>query len=286
MTDNAGAVVAALAGDTGATGGDGAAAPTPAAWYAGSNLPPETVGYLESKGWHGADGLPKLIDNYKKVEAGFRSKTEGMVAFPKDENDTAGYDALYNKLGRPESADKYTFPDGVDTEAVKQLAPELHKLGLSQKQVDALSKIDIQRMATAQENARLATVADQDRALSELKNEWPGGKFNENLELARRAMRGMGMTLDKDFVPLAQAIGAKRAMNLLYLAGINTREQQGTAAIGDTAAGFGMTPNRARAEIKSQRGQDLFAKARTGDKAAIAEWKRLQRAASPDGADA
>lgn len=278
MADNSsGAAGAALQGDAGAAGGDGGGAGSAKPWYDGANLKPEQIGLLEAKGWNKDGGLSGLIDNYGKVEKMWREKTDGLIALPKDENDTAALDALFAKLGRPESPDKYTFPEGVDPEQIKALAPELHKLGLTQKQAAALAAIDIQRMQRAQAAINERTKADGDQADRELRSEW-GPKFEENIEFARRAMRGNGWTLDKDFGPLAQAIGAKKALTLLALAGRSTREDN-AAAIGDAAAGFGMTPNRASLELQ-QKGKELLAAARAGDKGAMAQWQRLQKAKS------
>jgi len=280
MADNLGAAATSLAGDNSPASTPAAtpSTPTPAAnaeWYAA--LPPETLGLLEKKGWNNPNGLPNLIKSYSELEKQFSSSDK--VILPKDEADTEGWGKFWAKLGRPENADAYRFPDGVDAAAVKALAPKLHELGITQKQAAALATLDLQRHATAQESERQRVVADQNAADADLRGEW-GAKYNENVEFARRAMRGLGMNLD-DFVMLGGAIGSKRALQLLHLAGINTREDN-AAAIGDAAAGFGMTPNRAAAEL-AEKGRDLLERARNGDKGAMAQWVRLQKAKGGDG---
>jgi hypothetical protein len=285
-TTNLGAAGAALAGDqtngggqqtNGGTPPNGVAAPaTEKFWY--SDLPPELQGNLEKKGWNSPTALPNVVKSYFELEKQFGSADKVML--PKDDADKDGYNNLYNKLGRPETADKYAFPEGVDPEQIKQLAPRLHELGISQKQAQALATIDIERQQAHAEMERQRVVADQNQADAELKTEWRD-KYSENIELARRAMRGLGMNLDQGFVPMAAAIGAKNALKLLQLAGINTRESN-AANIGDAQAGFGLTPNRAKAEL-SEKGAELLRRARDGDKSAAAHWSRLNKAIAGDG---
>jgi len=288
MTDqpnNHGAAAAALAGDQGGQAAAGASsggatagsAATEKFWY--SDLPPELQGNLEKKGWNNPAALPNVVKSYFELEK-LNSSSE-KINFPKDDSDPKAFDPIFNKLGRPESPDKYQFPEGVDADIVKALAPKLHELGVTQKQAAALAQIDIERQQQAQEIERQRVVNDQNQADAALKQEW-GAKYSENVEFARRAMRGLGLNLDQGFVPMAAAIGAKNALKLLHLAGLNTREDN-AAAIGDAAAGFGMTPNRAKAEL-AEKGAELLRRARDGDAGAKAHWQRLNKAIAGDGA--
>jgi hypothetical protein len=288
MTEQAtshGAAATALAGGEQAAGGAAAAAAAPAGgaaaatekfWY--SDLPPELQGNLEKKGWNNPTALPNVVKSYFELEK-LNSSSE-KINFPKDDSDPKAFDPIYNKLGRPESPDKYVFPDGVDQNTVKTLAPKLHELGITQKQANALATIDIERQQAFAESERVRVVNDQNQADVVLHQEW-GSKYSENMEFARRAMRGLGMNLDQGFIPMAAAIGAKNALKLLHLAGLNTREDN-AAAIGDAQAGFGMTPNRANAELQ-EKGPELLRRARDGDASAKAHWQRLNRAIAGDG---
>ena len=192
MADNLGAAATSLAGDNSPASTPAAtpSTPTPAAnaeWYAA--LPPETLGLLEKKGWNNPNGLPNLIKSYSELEKQFSSSDK--VILPKDEADTEGWGKFWAKLGRPENADAYRFPDGVDAAAVKALAPELHKLGITQKQAAALATLDLQRHATAQESERQRVVADQNAADADLRGEW-GAKYNENVLIGMEAGEPMG----------------------------------------------------------------------------------------------
>lgn len=281
-TTNRGAAATALAGEQNQTNGteqqtNGTNQQTGEKfWY--SDLPPELQGNLEKKNWNSPTALPNLVKSYFELEKQFSASDKLLL--PKDDTDPKAWDPIYTKLGRPESADKYQFPEGVDANVVKELAPKLHELGITQKQAQALAQIDIERAQAHQAAAAAASKADQDKAMAELQSEW-GGKTPENIEFARRAMRGLGMNLDQHFTPMASVIGAKNALKLLHLAGLNTREDN-SASIGDAQAGFGMTPNRAKAEL-AEKGAELMERARKGDKAAIAHRLRLIKAIAGDG---
>jgi hypothetical protein len=62
-------------------------------------------------------------------------------------------------------------------------------------------------------------------------------------------------------------------MRLLNLAGAAAREDN-TAGLGDSNLGFGMTANRAKAELAARK-HELISKARDGNAAAKAEYDRL-----------
>jgi hypothetical protein len=281
MTDNTGGAAAALAGsDAAQSAQSGATAAAPTAWYSG--LKPETQGWLESKGWNRAEKLEDVVTGYQNLEKEWR--TSDKLVMPKDENDVGARDKILARLGMapPEGADKYLFPDGADKVLSKAVAAEFHKVGITQKQADAIVNWQMATMATETETRKAAAVADQNAADAHYKAEW-GEKYSENIEYARRAMRGTGMNLE-EFVQLSatSGIGAKKVMNLLYLAGLSTKEDSGLqAAHGDTAAGFGMTPNRAKADLAALKSdREFMVRMRGGDKAAIARWNRLQETAS------
>ncbi len=230
-------------------------------------------GVLEKKGWNKPDGMKDVIKNYADLERQYRSGDKVML--PKDDAKPEEIDAFYNKLGRPKTADEYRAPQGADEATVKALAPELHKLGITQKQFEALAKIDLSRSQTAinAENERF--VGEQSAAMSKLQTEW-GAKFNENIEVNRRAMRNLGISVD-DATKMMQAGGTEKFMRLLNLAGAAAREDN-MAGLGEAQLGFGMTPNRAKAELSAKK-MDLLMKARNGDKGASAELDRLYKIA-------
>ena len=277
MTDATGGAAATALGSANSAGAaaTGAAATTSgteSTWYSG--LSPEYQGVLEKKGWNSPDGLPSVMKSYLDMEKAFRSGDK--VLLPKDDADVEGHNALFNRLGRPENPDGYKFPEGVDANTVKALAPELHKLGITQKQAEGLAKLDMDRFTSGAESERLRAAADQEAGLKKIEGEW-GTKFQENMEVNRRAMRNLGISVPEADKAMA-AIGTEKFLKLLNLAGVSAREDN-TAGLGESQLGFGMTANRAKAEL-SEKGKDLHARARTGDKEAKATLDRLYKVAS------
>ena len=63
-----------------------------------------------------------------------------LLPIPRDDSKEA-WDAVYDKLGRPETPDAYnldTYKDAADPTILKDWAGKLHSLGLNQKQVDGI----------------------------------------------------------------------------------------------------------------------------------------------------
>jgi len=281
MADNVGAAAAALGAETTPPAGapapgtappatPPAGTPPPAAndkWY--STAPPELQGLVEKKGWK---DLPDALKSYAELEKQFHGD---KLPLPKDENDADGWNKVYAKLGRPEKPDDYKAPQGADEATVKALAPDLHKLGITQKQFEALANLDLSRNQAAINAEHQRIMADQDTALAKLQSEW-GPKYNENMEVNRRAMRNLGISVD-DVNKMMAAGGAEKVLRLFNLAGAAAREDN-AAGLGEAQLGFGMTPNRAKAELAARK-NELITKARSGDNAAKAELDRLYKVA-------
>ena len=251
---------------------------TPAAtptWF--SDLPAEQQGLLEKKGWNKPEGKGELIKNYADLERQYRSGDK--VVMPKDANDAEAYNNLYNRLGRPDTPDKYVFPEGADKEVTKQFAPIVHKAGLNQQQVDAIAKWDLERAAKQNEEFNLRAKTDIENTTKKLEAEW-GAKTPEQREHSARALRAFGISTEEAANYMAAA-GAEKFMRLLNMAGKAMREDSSLALKDETTAGFGMTKNRAAAELAEKKNDPVFMKRfMSGDKAAAAVMQRLYEQAS------
>ena len=152
--------------------------------------------------------------------------------------------------------------------------PGLHKIGVTQAQAEALAKLDIARATQANEAFVAASQADQKAAMSKLEAEW-GANLPANIEINRRAMRALGLSVE-DASKYMAAGGTEKFMRLLNLAGSAMKEDN-TADLGnDQNLGFGMTANRAAAELQRLKNDPLWvARWRGGDKGAKATYDRL-----------
>jgi hypothetical protein len=142
----------------------------------------------------------KSLQSFKDVGSLAKSYVEaqrmigGSIRLPKadappEEQERVLTD-IFNKLGRPESPDKYAptaLPEGItfNEAAVKEFRANAHKNGYTQKQVDfALTHYaNVAKAALAEQN-RLSTKAAEE-ATTALKTEW-GADFDTKLSTAQR----------------------------------------------------------------------------------------------------
>lgn len=141
------------------------------------------------------------------------SWTDGLDAATKAMIEKDGYKSPADLVAKvrgyqpPESPDGYEIPvpEGESPEFAKAVAPLFHKAGLSPTQAQALAQgwNEMQASQRAAEADRAAAAEREAAALSErqeadLKREW-GDKFDQNVELSRRAIRaGMASAGLKD----------------------------------------------------------------------------------------
>lgn len=142
------------------------------------------------------------------------------LVMPKDVADQAGWDALYNKLGRPEKPEGYKIPlpEGSAGGELEQWAKQtFHKNGLTQQQADGVGKawIEIMNATIAKDEADMKASAAKDQVT--LKNEWKGD-FDANSEIAKRAVTSLGKMVGIDGLDLDQmekAFGLEKSMKMM-----------------------------------------------------------------------
>jgi len=145
---------------------------------------------VQTKGWKSPADMAK---GYTELES-FAGRA---IAIPGADAKPEEWATVYNKLGRPDSADKYDLanfkvPDGVPwSEATqKAMLPELHKLGLSNSQV--VGAMQSYAAVRAEEVKALNAHADQFAKAGEasLRKDW-GGEYDAKLDLANRAVKSV-----------------------------------------------------------------------------------------------
>ena len=231
-------------------------------------------GYVANKGWKDSTELAKGYQNLEKLLGSEK------LPMPKGDDDADGWNKLYSKLGRPDSPDGYGFkaPEGEDGTFAKTAAEEFHKLGLTAKQAEGLSQWWQQQAQGFNEQQQQQTAQQAEQALAELKNEW-GNKYDENVELGRRAAREYGLDQEK-LGKLEQALGTNGLLKLMADIG---RGQGEANFIGEGKTSFGMSPEAARARIQSLKGDKAWTQRYlSGDTEARAELERLHRLGFPE----
>jgi hypothetical protein len=264
-----------------------AAAP---AWYAPEGLDPTTTGQLgelvKAKGWKGpADALL----SYQNLEKVFGADKAGRtILAPKSDDDADGWSAVYNRLGRPESADKYELPvpEGDDGSFAQAAAPVLHELGLTTKQAKGLAEWWNQASSTRIEAADEAFSKQSEAEYSALKGEW-GAAAAQNEELAKRAVLKFGKEAGIDeatFDSLERAIGTAKVMKLFHAIGAKFGEADFVGS--DTPSSGALTPAQAKNKVASLfADQEFMGRYMHQDQrvrqSAIEEMMALNRMANP-----
>jgi hypothetical protein len=193
-----------------------------------------------------------LIDGYVNAQKMVGLDKNRLAVLPKDDKDAAGWDAFYKAQGRPDAADKYAFgkrADGsdygeADVSFQKQIAPILHKMGVTQRQIDAgrgdWDKLQGDLVAAA-DGARKA---DMDKAIGALRERW-GGDYDGHLKDAEAAIGhyakqlGIGDQLTKELT--ASNLGNNPALAQVFAhMGAQLRED---GLLGKGQGGFGERPS-------------------------------------------
>ena len=128
------------------------------------------------------DALAKSYINATKMIG------QDKVAVPNKNSTEDQWNEVYDKLGRPESPDKYALDVKsdivpLDNGAVKQFAENAHKLGLSNKQAQGVLEFYKNSMEGTAQQSKVDTETAQVQAEQELRQEW-GREFENNVKKA------------------------------------------------------------------------------------------------------
>jgi len=265
-----------------------AAAP---AWYAPEGLDAQTSSQLgelvKTKGWKGpADALL----SYQNLEKVFGADKAGRtILAPKSDDDADGWNTIYNRLGRPESPDKYELPvpEGDDGSFAQSVAPVLHELGLTAKQARGLAEWWNETSSKRIEMEGDNFASQSEAEYKSLQQEW-GAAATQNEELAKRAVLKFSKEAGIDeasFDAMERAIGTAKLMKLFHSIGSSFAE--GDFVSSEMPAAGAMSPQQAKNKIAGMFADDEFMgrymnqdqRVRQG---AIEEMMRLQRMANPE----
>ena len=113
---------------------------------------------------------------------------QDKVAVPNNNSTEDQWNEVYNKLGRPESPDKYQLEvksDVVplDEGTIKSFAENAHKLGLNNKQAQGILEYYKNSMESSAQQSKIDTETAQANAEQELRKEW-GSNYESNIKKA------------------------------------------------------------------------------------------------------
>lgn len=235
-------------------------------------------------------GIDDLAKSYVHAQ---RLVGTNRLEAPSDKWDEAKWSSFYDNIGRPKTPDGYKDPEGLTLDPDLKIVPEkvkaareqMHKLGLTVKQQQALEALHLTTLNETVVGFKGTQAAAKDETIKALEAEWKG-ELGANLEIAKKAAIALGGQelfdyLDKsglgNNVPLIKALNkAGRMMS-----------EDGAAKTGSTDA-LGLTDTTSAAMEISRLKADkefqaiLFDNRHPGKPAALARWQELHKRANPN----
>jgi len=117
------------------------------------------------------DALAKSYINATKMIG------QDKLVIPTNNSTEDQWNEVYSKLGRPESADKYSLDAKseiveMDEGAIKSFAEQSHKLGLNNKQAQGILEFYKNNMEGTAQQSRIDTETAQTQSEQQLRQEW------------------------------------------------------------------------------------------------------------------
>jgi hypothetical protein len=135
------------------------------------------------------------IEKFTEIDALAKSYINAVSMIGADKISLPGKSAtdeqwneVYNKLGRPESADKYTLEfktdvASIDENTIKGFAQNAYKLGLNNKQAQGILEFYKSKLESSAKEMNVNMEYAQEQAANSLRAEW-GKSYDENLRKA------------------------------------------------------------------------------------------------------
>lgn len=209
--------------------------------------------YVKNKGWQsGADA----VKGYREAEKFIGKDPSTLIQLPRAD-DPNGLLAVFDRLGRPASADKYEFakpPEGLkpDESYQKWAAGTFHKIGLTAgmvKELTAEHNTYVAAQLKQQETDYATTVAADKKTLL---GEWRGG-HERMMNVAKSAAQTLGFTPEM-IDGIERTAGYAGTWKFFATLGQKLGEPGFVTSTGTPKFEGGMTPAEALAEHDKMKG--------------------------------
>ena len=146
----------------------------------------------------------KSLENIKDINALAKSYIHAQkmvgsdkIPVPNKYATEDDWNAVYEKLGRPKTADGYKFDlpqdKQVDEVSLKEFSSQAHKLGLLPNQAQGMVKFYNEITAKSLQDADSKALAARETSTKELKQEW-GQAFDQKVSQAATLAKSVGAT--------------------------------------------------------------------------------------------
>ncbi len=215
----------------------------PQAFHAGFEA--ESQSFVENKGWKNNDAL---LASYRGLEKVFGLPEDRILALPDDPSAEGAMDAVYSRLGRPDSAEGYTKAVGDDfqDEAFARIAETAFGAGVTDSQFKAMQE--------SMSGIAGGVVEAQEAAAAAAFDQWKGAN-EAGFQNAAALMANVGVSEDQ----LAEILAGDKAHIYDFLATVAKRSAEGRTVEGDPPGDtFAMSPEAAKAKIAKKMGDKEF----------------------------
>lgn len=193
-------------------------------------------------------------DAAPEVRSEFYNKLASVpnVAVLPAKDDKEGWAKFYNNLGRPDSADKYTFNVDenltLDSESVNSFKSMAHEIGLTNAQADAIMKFELGRNEKMLSSAAMSREAGA-KALQEAF----GNDFDNRIASAKETVKHYGAKHPEALKALLEGDAGNNPIVVMMAAELGKMYKESGAIEGTRKINFGMTPEEARQRISEIR---------------------------------
>lgn len=249
------------------TGEPAATTEAQASWLEGLG---DHKGYAETKGWKDPAAA---VESYRNLEKLRGVPAERLMTLPEDMTADGALDTVWDRLGRPEAADKYTnalgetFADGT----FKDAAAKAHALGMTDKQFAGMQEW----LKGTTEGIETARREEIDGAFKDWSEANP-----QALQNVKRLTAAVGI----DDVTMDKALNGDKAGLFDMLGKVAARMGESRVVQGEGDPQFGMSPAAAKAKIEQLLADKTFTEGYYSQNAKIrapyiARMEELQKAA-------
>ena len=227
----------------------------------------------------------KSLENIKDIESLAKSFVHAQkmvgadkIPVPNKFATDKDWDAVYEKLGRPKTAEEYKFnlPEDqkVDDAALKNFSTQAHKLGLLPGQAEGMVKFYNEMRSTELAAAESTATGQREKAITELKTEW-GQAYDQKLQQANNVVANV---FPKGFMDTNLEDGTKLGDHPAVIkAFASLAGKMGEDNIVQASGPTHMTPKQIDKEILALQapGSAYWLKNHPGHDAAVEEVKNL-----------
>jgi hypothetical protein len=135
---------------------------------------------------------------------------QDKVVIPTNNSTEEAWNEVYDKLGRPESAEKYSLDAksevvNLDEAAIKSFAEQSHKLGLNNKQAQGILEFYKNNMEGTAQQEKIDMETAHAQSEQQLRQEW-GRDFDSKLKQAKALAQA---NIDRNFLESQLKDGSK-----------------------------------------------------------------------------